>query len=157
MCFCLSFNHVLLELAYSKHKLPLEFKASKKVVASSRSSAFTFSFRFSSWIFPFGFFSRSSSHPYWMYELILSDKKKKYHIKTSLTISCQNYKSGSFQQATANMSIIDRDVIGTWWKRTNIAKFNCFVFNTYSCKSENLPLGFWVRLVLCNLIRSFNP
>lgn len=75
MCFCLSFNHVLLELAYSKHKLPLEFKASKKVVASSRSSAFTFSFRFSSWIFPFGSFSRSSSHPYWMYELILSDKK----------------------------------------------------------------------------------
>ena len=101
MCFCLSFNHVLLELAYSKHKLPLEFKASKKVVASSRSSAFTFSFRFSSWIFPFGFFSRSSSHPYWMYELILSDKKKKYHIKTSLTISCQNYKSGSFQHMEA--------------------------------------------------------
>ena len=110
--FCLSFNNVLLELAYSKHKLRLEFKASKMVVAGSRSSAFTFSFRFSSCIFPFGSFSRSSSHPYWMYELILSHTKK-YHIKTSLTISYQNYKSGSFQQATANMSIMDRDVIGT--------------------------------------------
>ena len=156
MCFCLSFNHVLLELAYSKHKLPLEFKASKKVVASSRSSAFTFSFRFSSWIFPFGSFSRSSSHPYWMYELILSDKKNttskpvwQFPAKIiKAVLSAGNSQHVNYGQKR-NWDLMEKDHI----LQSLIVLFSILT----AVKSENLPLVFWVDLVLCNLIRSFNP
>ena len=54
------------------------------------------------------------------------------------------------------MSIMDREVIGTLWKGLYIAVFNCSVFNISVAKPSPC-IVFWVGLVLCNLIRCFNP
>ena len=54
------------------------------------------------------------------------------------------------------MSIMDREGIGTSWKRLYIAVFHTFAFNASVAKPSPC-IVFWVGLVLYNLIRCFTP